>query len=300
LKGIDSSSDEEDEKFSGMFDTHCHPHDDLQHLNKISKVQRIGKMVIMGVGVQDWDIVEKVYLDNPEKVIPAFGVHPWFAHLHYNSIPSWLPKLRTLLLKYPSSILGEIGLDKFAKTPETGKNEYQFQMEVLRVQIELAAELERPISVHCVRAFGPLFDFFKNLKNYPPAVVMHSYGGSTDIVNGLLKIAKYGKRFYFGFSHCINVSHESPKLLAVMKMIPRERILIESDQNTPLYLDEDILKMCQLVAKTREWTVEETIQITSQNAKSAFQEYLSFVKKGKPNLNSKEEKVEEKIDAKSL
>lgn len=35
------------------------------------------------------------------------------------------------------------------------------QVEVFRRQLELAKELERPVSVHCVRAFGDLLEILK-------------------------------------------------------------------------------------------------------------------------------------------
>jgi len=35
------------------------------------------------------------------------------------------------------------------------------QVEVLRQQLELAKELNKPASIHCVRAFGDLFELMK-------------------------------------------------------------------------------------------------------------------------------------------
>lgn len=35
------------------------------------------------------------------------------------------------------------------------------QIEVFKAQVELARELERPVSIHCVRAFGELQDILR-------------------------------------------------------------------------------------------------------------------------------------------
>lgn len=79
-------------------------------------------------------------------------VHPWFAHNLSTELKSvfddeWIQKLRFLLEKYPSSIIGEIGLDKVARTPETKKNEIHLQIPIFEAQVKLATQLNRPISV---------------------------------------------------------------------------------------------------------------------------------------------------------
>ncbi len=86
----------------------------------------------------------------PNKVIPCFGVHPWYAHKHgmrestcvrnvveaksedelsklgellNDELPiSWQPKLLQLLLEYPESIVGEFGLDRAAVIPGSKAN----------------------------------------------------------------------------------------------------------------------------------------------------------------------------------
>ena len=54
------------------------------------------------------------------KSTPGFGIHPWFAHSVQDG---WVERQRALLIAHPGSIVGEIGLDKAARTPETGKCE---------------------------------------------------------------------------------------------------------------------------------------------------------------------------------
>lgn len=84
---------------------------------------------------------------NPQ-VIPCFGVHPWFSHLHavqpvsdireileakseaefeklspelLATVPSvtWEAKLRELLEAYPKAVVGEFGIDRAAVIPGT-------------------------------------------------------------------------------------------------------------------------------------------------------------------------------------
>ncbi|GAU47633.1 hypothetical protein TSUD_137640 [Trifolium subterraneum] len=57
--------------------------------------------------------------------------------------------------------LRRIGLDKGSQGK---KIDFSQQVEVLRQQLELARELNKPASVHCVRAYGDLLELMKLLK----------------------------------------------------------------------------------------------------------------------------------------
>lgn len=82
----------------------------------------------------------------------GFGIHPWFAHLYRDSLEQHLSSMRTYLEKNPAAFVGELGLDKSAKTKETGACEFEAQCEVFLQQMRIAGELKRPVSIHCVRA----------------------------------------------------------------------------------------------------------------------------------------------------
>lgn len=92
-------------------------------------------------------------------VFRGVGIHPWRAHA---ASPGWLDRLETVLVQHarhraPGFLVGEIGLDKAARTPETGRCEYAAQKAVFAAQLQLAAKLGRPISVHCVKAAGTMY-----------------------------------------------------------------------------------------------------------------------------------------------
>ncbi|OMO65537.1 TatD family [Corchorus olitorius] len=65
--------------------------------------------------------------------------------------PSWFSTLKEFFETTPSAAVGEIGLDKGSRGREIDFND---QIEVFRQQLELAKELKKPASIHCVRAFG--------------------------------------------------------------------------------------------------------------------------------------------------
>lgn len=101
------------------------------------------------------------------------------------------------------------------------------------MQVQIAAEFQRPVSLHCVRGYGHLLVMFSELAKRPaccpPKVMLHSYGGSVDEIPRFCRLRSIGDRFYFSFSHAIN--HRTPeKLVARIEAIPDDRLLIESDQ----------------------------------------------------------------------
>ena len=129
-----------------LADAHCHVQEDVEHADA---VLRLGATHIaaMGTAEDDWPRVQRLRSLAPGKVIPCFGVHPWFAHRHGMRAPcttadvveakeeaelqklgerlgaqlptSWQARLRELLLQYPEAVVGEFGVDRAAVIPGT-------------------------------------------------------------------------------------------------------------------------------------------------------------------------------------
>ena len=112
------------------YDTHCHAHDTLEDCVCMEDIE-ITRMALMGVHPKNWKDELFVYEKSPCNIILGFGVHPWFTHeivkQHDDSgdglkldeeerQEQWFIKLRSLLEEHPNSFVGEIGLDKKAKS----------------------------------------------------------------------------------------------------------------------------------------------------------------------------------------
>jgi TatD DNase family protein len=189
----------------------------------------------------------------------------------------WRERLRALLAAHPRAIVGEVGIDRSAVIPGSrARVRPAHQWALFEEQVALAAELQRPVSVHCVRAYGHMRDFFAALPPdaCPPAVMLHSYGGSPEEVGRFSGLPAIGGRFYFSFSAAINAGARSgpgDKLAARIRAVPRDRLLLESDQVTPTLVDEGMAHICALVATVRGWSKEETAQIARANFDRFFQ-----------------------------
>lgn len=61
--------------------------------------------------------------------------------------------------------------------------QYDAQMYAFIKQMELATELGRPVSLHCVHAQGDLFDYCRAAEALPPAIYLHSFGGKVSCLS---------------------------------------------------------------------------------------------------------------------
>jgi Tat protein secretion system quality control protein TatD with DNase activity len=149
---------------------------------------------------------------------------------------AWRSRLRALLAAHPNALVGEVGVDRAAVIPGSkARVRFDHQVALLAEQLALAAEFGRPVSCHCVRGYGHLLTMFQDLarggggSGLPPAVMLHSYGGSPEEVARFCLVPALGPRLFFSFSSAIN-GRTPEKLAARIRAVPDDRLLVESDQ----------------------------------------------------------------------
>lgn len=178
------------------------------------KLAGIDRCVVNATRETDWLAVENLATSYPEFVVPAFGIHPWHAH---TASAGWQVKLRSLLEKHPRASIGECGLDHWITTPPM-----EIQRPVFIDQLRLARELDRPLTLHCLRTWGALLDAFAEAPP-PSRFLMHSFGGSIEIARRLLTLGGF-----FSFSgHFLHPRKSA--VLEVFRQLPPDRILLETD-----------------------------------------------------------------------
>lgn len=227
-----------------LFDAHCHLQDP-RILNKAPRVielalnHNIVRFAVNGTHEKDWDSVKRMSERFP-CVVPNFGLHPWF--ITDRSV-DWFTNLKQLFETNPNAAVGEIGLDKGSHGK---KIDFDDQVEVFKKQLQLAKELKRPASVHCVRAFGDLLPIMKSTGPFPSGVVLHSFLGSAEMVPQFAELGGY-----FSFSGFVMSLKES-KAKKMLKAVPLDRILLESDA------PDALPKSDSLISLEDEGNVEET------------------------------------------
>jgi TatD DNase family protein len=163
----------------------------------------------------DWEKVKFLAAQFPDFVRPAYGVHPWFAD---TVSEGWEERLRKLLLENEYATVGEVGVDGWINQPSL-----ELQRAVFVKQVAIAVELDKVMTVHCLKAWDELFQLMDAADAWPQKFLMHSFGGSIEVAERLLK-----RGAWFSFSGYFLQSRKQ-KVLEVFKRLPKDRILLETD-----------------------------------------------------------------------
>ena len=255
-----------------MYDSHSHIGLDPQQLPQLASVE-CPRLAVCSTCEEDWTAAQHaVELLNArphsQRSCCAFGVHPWQAH---TAKDGWDHRLRAALEASPGSFVGESGLDKAARTPDTGVCEWDAQLAVFETSLKLAAELHRPVTLHCVRASGPMMQMLSAAEALPPAIGMHSYSGSPETLKALVALGnKRGCAVYFGFSEAVNTGPALNKLKKNIEACPKDRLLLETDLSDPQGEDEAMDSICKVVAGILGEEPQEIAQLCSQNAAQLY------------------------------
>ncbi len=116
------------------------------------------------------------------------------------------------------SAIGEIGLDRWIKGHDIAQQE-----EVFAWQLRLAAERDLAVSVHCIQAWGPLLAVLEREPLPSRGFLLHSYGGSTEMIPRFVKLGAY-----FSFPGYFARENKA-RQRETFRSVPPERLLIETD-----------------------------------------------------------------------
>jgi TatD DNase family protein len=186
--------------------------------------------VVNGTCEEEWPVVAALPQTYPW-VRASFGVHPWDCG---NRSPGWLKNLRASLLATPEAAVGEIGLDRFilGLKPDDSRvaglrvAPLEEQREACAAQLALAAELNRPATIHCVQAHGALLDLLKSAPLPARGFLLHGYRGSAEMIRAYADLGAY-------FSWNLEgVEPRAESMREVFRLVPGDRLLVETDAPT--------------------------------------------------------------------
>lgn len=201
-----------------MTDAHNHLQDSRfdDILNQvIAEMITIGvtRCVVNGTAPADWPKVAELAQSHPKLIIPSFGLHPW-----KNPTASWLDQLIHYLDTVPNACIGECGLDRWMRDYDI-----DLQTEIFIAQLILAEKRNLPLSIHCLKAWGHLIDILESHPLPKRGFLLHSYGGSAELVPRLVKLGAY-----FSFSGYL-LHERKQSVRDAFKLVPPDRLLIETD-----------------------------------------------------------------------
>jgi TatD DNase family protein len=225
-----------------------------------ARAEGVDGFVICGSVHQRWD--DTVALAGRIGAIAVLGVHPWSAaELDPDALAPWLADLRGRQLV----AVGEIGLDAlWARTDEARAN----QRRAFRDQLALARERDRPVVVHCVRAYPELLAILERDGAPRAGGMMHAWSGPPDQVERALRL---GLHVSFG---PMVLRDRARKARQSVPRVPDERLLIETDCPNMLPPGETrgepahLPRVAREIAALRGQDVARVAAVTASNARA--------------------------------
>ena len=241
-------------------DTHVHLQDfnskNATDIINLAKKVGVSDFVCISATENDWEKIAQIAEQYPQCVIPAFGIHPWYAQ---NCSNTWQEKLKYYLQRYHNAVIGECGIDCSREV------DINNQIKIFIKHIELAHEFKRPLIIHAVKGQQQIEKLWHLL---PPLTIFHSYNSSIEFLRQIV-----AKGFYVGVNFSIV---RNPNKEQILKSIPDNLLLLETDapyqpmlkgeENSPTLLPE----LAKIIASIREKDIENFANQIYKNSTFVF------------------------------
>lgn len=145
----------------------------------------------------------------------SIGIHPW--HIDNKSLSESKQNLEISAKQKTVKAIGECGFDKNSKA------DFKLQKSIFLFHAELSEKFQKPLIIHCVGYFNELIKLKKQL-NPSQNWIIHGYNKNTQILQQLVASDLY-------FSIGGKLINNQEKMLSFLKIIPLDRLLLESDDS---------------------------------------------------------------------
>lgn len=251
-----------------IFDSHCHLTnnqfaDDLTAVLKRAYQAGIKELLTAGLSIPDSKENIELCRKYPG-IYCAVGIHPHEAD-SFRSVD--IQSLKDMCIEPQVKAIGETGLDFFRSFSTKANQETAF-----RAQIELAKMMNFPLIIH-VRDAAPWVVAILEEHNYFNGI-LHCFSDNRKFAEWAVE-----KGFYISFSG--NLTYGEKRLIEVTKIVPQERILIETDapylmpkteeitgkRNEPAFIRITLKYLAEILGLT----TKELAQLTRDNARRCLQ-----------------------------
>lgn len=249
-----------------FIDTHCHLNDPsfsdrLSEVVERAKAAGVGALIVPAYDMESLPRTSQLAGLYPGVVFPAFGLHPWFVGEHAD-----FTVIHSFIMRADAIAVGEIGLDFSAGCPPA-----EIQLPAFIRQLDIAAELNLPVMIHCRKAYDQLYEILKRYRGILRGV-LHSYSGGKDAMQKFIELD-----YYISFSGSVT-RISARKYHRAAEAVPMDRILLETDapsiatESTVASRIEpsDILEVAAKIAELRDLSPGEVGRCSTENTLRLF------------------------------
>lgn len=248
-----------------LVDTHCHMDNEQYSSDREMLLKKIENEMEFVVNI-GYDLTSSrksiEFAKKYKNIYATIGLHPT------DIGDEWNPIVANALLDMGREekvvAIGEIGLDYHWMTKSKSVQKQWF-----REQLEIARKLNKPVVIHTREATE---DTVQILKEFPDLKgIVHCYPGSYETASEIID------NYYFGIGGVLTFKN-SKKMVEVVKKLPLERIVIETDapyltpepyrgkRNLPEYVEY----VAKKIAEIKEISYEEVVAVTNKNAREIY------------------------------
>jgi TatD DNase family protein len=254
------------EPLAVITDTHAHIYwksfdADRDRVLERARAAGVRRIVVVGTDAATSQSALALCAADPD-LFPTAGIHPHDAELSDRGARD---EIRALCMREECIAVGETGLDYFKNfSPRDA------QRDNFRWHIELAAELAKPLVVHCRDAHEDTVELLRSV----PGVrgVMHCYTMGVEELAPYLELG-----FYISFSGVVTYPRNDRNREAA-RAVPADRLLVETDspylapqgrrgeRNEPAF----VRRVLEEIAALRGESLDDLARTTSGNAATLF------------------------------
>jgi TatD DNase family protein len=238
-----------------LIDSHCHLNDPQFDGDREAAIERA-----VAAGVEHMMAIDAPEFAEPYPFIYAtVGVHP---HEASKATEETFARIRDLAPNPKILAIGEIGLDyHYDFSPR------DVQHRVFQRQLELAAELRKPIVIHTREAWEDTLTMVRQTSGLPQGGIMHCFTGDAAQA---LQAVEMG--FHIAFGGVLTFP-KAEQVREAARITPEDRLLIETDcpylapvpfrgkRNEPAFMLETVRRL----AEVRGTTIEAIAAVTTRN-----------------------------------
>lgn len=251
-----------------MIDSHCH----LTSKEFVSQIDAVldrarhagvSRFVTIATDLADADAALSLSARHSDIHI-ACGIHP---HQAGETKPGWDRRLGEYARREDVFAVGEMGLDYHYDFADR-----ETQKSVFEAQLKLAAEVNKPVVIHCREAHADVLAILANCGR-GPNVVFHCFTGTMAEAEEILD-----RGYWISLTGVVTFKR-SEELRLVAKLIPEDRIMIETD--SPYLSPEPVRSVrpnepshlpytAACIAKERGLSTDEFVKLTAANTRRFF------------------------------
>jgi TatD DNase family protein len=175
----------------------------------------------------------------------SMGLHPWFL----NDIEQQFSDLKRNASRSEVLAIGECGLDKLTAA------DWNLQLRAFQAQIQLADELQKPLIIHCVRAFN---EVLAQLKHVSVPVIFHGVNNKWTHIEPVVKSG-----YYLSFGKSLLSSQ--PAIRDAFRKTPLEQVFLETDD-----MEIDVTEIYKIAGEVKSIPEKEIVLQLEKNFSHVF------------------------------